>query len=1025
MASSKLEPRLVPTVDFGHRMRLFEEYLFTAECLFFIIFMMSSGKNNTSDQWLIRNENEQVKGPYSTDAISKMILEGIFSGLEDISSYPDGEWRPLSKQPEFYEVLLESLENPVERDVKRAAKMEAETVIRSTPVAKPEPTDAPSSSLSAEIKALVEKEKENILLPEINNVGEKDPPALNNKLPLHIYQPSAQNKISKSLIQERDDNLTIELEQIKNVQKREVKKLLPLIALVLILAGGIFYFFGLDSGPTASGWALQAPRTGQPALSAAQVKSMKAKSAGYFRTGKLEDLLQAQTLLVNLVEGAPTDLESIGLLCMAYNILWPYTKQGANDLKVFTQVTQKARSINPISGYSDGCQSGYLMAKGQMKDARGLIEKTLDNNLEEKFIITPFLYVMKAEILEDQQNFLNAEAYYSEALKTFPNWNWAAFGVARTLYKQEKHKEARQSYEQILSRTSDFKGSLYGLALIESKAQKNTDKAMDYFSKGFEIRGKLPKFFHVEALLEYTRLLVSRNENSKALDVASQGLQVSPSHRGLKEYVLTLGGSDKSGLNGANELVLTGDQFARNGDHLAAQAQYKAAFEIDSKNSHIPLKIAKSLWELNQGREALQWIDTAIKTDRKNVSAYTLKADYLSQKFNFAESTKAISDANMISPNNYEVLKMQTIIEFRKNNVANAISYGQRAVRLYDADVELLSVLAQSYIRMYNSMPSRTVEEQDLKKETLTMAQKYSGRSVDLEPGWPEAQITYAKYLYIAFDNLKAENYLKELIKNFSYTLEYRFGLAEFYEQDEKYRSAAEIYKQLIELEPKNKKANFGLGMCYKYMNDYSQAMKYFLAAAVIDPSDVEPLYETAQLQLESAVAAGDNAEINLALKKLNAVRTINPNYPKISFAIAKAHLELGQFQEAVEMIKEEKAKNPNLAESYILAAEVYERKGQYKECASEYSNAIKIRTNSAALYVRTATCYRKSDALDIADDMVQMARQKESGLPEVYKEQGYILEKKGLIRQAKESFRLYLELSPNAVDRAEIESKL
>ncbi len=136
------------------------------------------------------------------------------------------------------------------------------------------------------------------------------------------------------------------------------------------------------------------------------------------------------------------------------------------------------------------------------------------------------------------------------------------------------------------------------------------------------------------------------------------------------------------------------------------------------------------------------------------------------------------------------------------------------------------------------------------------------------------------------------------------------------------------------------------------------------------------------------------------------------------------SHLaNLKQF--AIEMIKEEKTKNPNLAEPYILAAEVFDRKAQYKECAAEYSYAIKLRSSLADLYVKAATCYRKSDAIDIAQDMLDIAKQKESGFPNIYREQGYVFEKKGLAQQATEAFRLYLELSPNATDRAEIESRI
>lgn len=981
--------------------------------------------NSISNQWLIKSE-DQLKGPYSTDAVSKMILEGIFSGQEEISTYPDGEWKSLSKQIEFYEVLLESLENPVERDEKRAAKMEAETVVRSLPKISSDEASSSLPSLSDEIKALVESEKLKSDIPVL-------PPALAPEILTDGASPASglpvlkeKKKFGESLLNARDKLLTLELEQIKNIQKRELAKFLPFVLIVVCVLGLVGYLIFSDDEVSNSGWVLQVPRKNQSANTEQETKQYKKKAITLIKTGILEDAVQAQKQLVAAVEGSPRDLESLGLLCSTYHILWPYTKQTSEDLRAFSYVTQLARTANPISAYSDSCQSTYLIAKGQFRDAHGLIEKTLDQTLEDRFILYPFLYVMKGEILEDQQNFIHAQAFYDEAMKSFPGWAWAEFAAARTLYKQNKFNESRLLYEKILKSYPDFRAALYGVALNELQGQASKDKAYDYFSKAYEKKGKLPKAFHLEALQEYIKVLLEKNMTSKALAVAQYGLQISPSHRALKEIVVSLGGDERvTGSNSVNDLIMTGDQFARSGDHLAAQAQFKAAFDLDSKNPSLAIKTAKSLWALSQTREAIAWLDKAIKLDKRNMQAYALKADYLSQRFNFSEATKVLFDANAISPNNYDIIKIQALIEFRKNNMPGAISYGERALKLYNADVELLAKLAQAHIYLFLNAPARTTQEQDKKKESLVLAQKYSGKAVDLEPGWPEAQITYAKYLYAAQGNLQSEAYLNKLIKNFSYTLEYRLGLAEFYEFQEKYLSASQIYQQLVEADPKNKKANAGLARSYKGMNKLDLAQKYYLAAAVLDPSDVEPLFETAQLQLEDASAKGNNVEIQLALNKFKTVRNINPNYPRISYSIAKALLELGQFQEAVEMIKEEKTKNPNLADPYLLAAEVYDRKGQYKECAAEYAYAIKLRSNSADLYVKAASCYRKSDALDIAQDMLEIARQKESGYPGIYKERGYLFEKQGLPRQAKEAYQTYLELSPNALDRAEVESRL
>ena len=166
-------------------------------------------------------------------------------------------------------------------------------------------------------------------------------------------------------------------------------------------------------------------------------------------------------------------------------------------------------------------------------------------------------------------------------------------------YKQNKFAEARTSFQNIFEIDKESKAALFGLGLIEYKGFKNSEKANQYFTTGFQLKQALPKNFHVEALLAYAQLLIEKGDKSKALEVAQKGYQLNPSHRGLKEIVLTLGGSDRV-ENAQVEIVLLGDQFARAGDHLAAVAQYKAAFELDPRNSTAALNAAKSLWALNQ-----------------------------------------------------------------------------------------------------------------------------------------------------------------------------------------------------------------------------------------------------------------------------------------------------------------------------------------------------------------------------------------------------------------------------------------
>ncbi len=411
--------------------------------------MMSSQKpsNNSSqeqsEQWLIKLESEQVKGPYSTDAIFKMILEGIFSGQENIAKYPQGDWRPLSKQMEFYETLLESLENPVERDEKKAAKMDAETVIRSVPVDKllVEDTaiDSPediNANFAADLQKLLHPQQGDEVLSFSKNETE-------SKLTDAV--------VTRTQTLEEKQKIQFQFEQSQMSQKRQeiLRKLFPvLILLAVVLIGGLGYYF-MDTSVENKNWVLVTPNFKKPDISAEEARQLKIEAIGLIRAGVVDDLLKSQNLLVELVEGQKNDMESLGLLCTVYHSLWPYTKQVANDLKAVSAVAKHARLTNPLSSYSDSCQIIYLLVKGQANDARAVLEKVLDQNTEKAFLLYPFLYLIKGDFLEETGSLVNAEAYYTEAVKQFAGWVRGEYNIGRIQYKQNKYVDAVKTFEGI------------------------------------------------------------------------------------------------------------------------------------------------------------------------------------------------------------------------------------------------------------------------------------------------------------------------------------------------------------------------------------------------------------------------------------------------------------------------------------------------------------------------------------------------------------------------------------------------
>lgn len=1004
---------------------------------------------DNSGQWVFRlSEKDQVKGPFSTDELRAMIVSGNFNGNEEICQYPQGEWQVLTKQAEFYDALLESLENPVDVKIKKDAKMDAETVIRQ---------DGPPIKKLAEVpkfdlKEFVEKElkAEEDLKTRImgDKTKVKDPnakaPAVKNNLVSIEESPKLEtapeqvpavipiergltNKAPTPLniLNERDKNLELQMVDLKKIRQKEVRKLFPALFLILILTGVFTYLIIEDEELSSSGkgWSLVGPVKNLDELTAAEVGELKKKAVIAFQNGVMEQLLIAQKDLVKAIEGAPKDLEAMGLLCMAHEQLWPFTQQTEQDLKSIFTTTQLARSANPLSNFADACQATYLLLKGQNKEAKSLIEKTLDNPTE-KFTLGTFLYFIKAEMLEYEANFVNAEAYYDQASKLWPQWIPARFGKARMLYKQNKLSEARAEFEKILKDYPESKVALFGLGLVEFKSTRDKEKMLSYFSNGFKIKQKIQKDFHAEALNNYANLLKDNGDNKAALVVAQEAYRLSPGNRNMKELVLSLGGEDKVDANNP-EVVLIGDQFVRAGDHLTAQAQFKAAFELNPKNAAAAFKAAKSLWQINQTREAINWLDKAISADKNFLPAYILKADYESQKYNFNNAQKTLALAASIFSQNQEVTKALALLEFRKNNMYTAIQYGERALRMYDADVELLTMLAQAHIYVYTNAPTTRKNDADKKDESKKAAARYATKATTLEPAWPESQITYAKLLGATEGPVREESYLKNMIKTFPYTMEYRLALADFYKTNEKFTESAAVYEELVAIDPRNKKATFGLAETYRVLNKVDQAQNYYNITSTLDPSDVEPLFSNAKLLIETASGREARAKNLQALTKLELVKKINPDFPKASFTMARCYLELGEFDKALEMIADEKKRNPSIADSYILAAEIYYRRAQFKECATENSAAIKLRPSSAELYVKASICYRNSDSLDIAEDMLEMAKERESGYAEIFRELGYISDKKGQKKEAVKNFEIYLVLSPNAVDRDEVNKEI
>ena len=930
----------------------------------------------SSVEWMIRTESGKMLGPYLTATVLKMIGDGTFTGTEQIRKHPEGKWIAISRQSDFYDKLLETLEPTVVRKKREPPpapepppdRHSEETVIRPLP---PAVTHQAPPDPAEDFETGFPQTTENDYNP--NSVAAYLPPP-----PLQTGGP----EIGKP---------------------KEASLFFPMLLIFIALGLGAASYFWPSAEDVAEAEGkpnLLAPRqSGGSSMTGDQVRLGIRKAVTEYLKDTFEGYLDSENTLVSVVEGAPQNVEARGMLCLVYKELWPFVRQDSKDLDAINFMAKSTRSLDPIGINGVYCEVVKLMTQGKYKEARGIVEYALNTP---SMATAPVLYSLKSELMYEDRDTKTAILYAEKASQLWPEWIKPIFDVGRFQAKLELNTEAMKSLQKVLERNSQHKLAQIQYGILLFKAFHQTDDALRVLQLALSSTGRLSRVEESQANFFIALIYSGRKESGKAVTYAKRAYALNPGDPAIKDLVLKLGGNTDLSAQAAknNELVYLGDQHLRTGNCLAAQAEYKAAFDLDPTNGLAAMKAAKCLWQLSQGAEAINWLNKAIVADPKLTSAYVMLADFHSRRYNYLEAAQALNKGTRLFPNNYELLRGYGLVELRRNNAKDALGFLQRSYKIYENDQETLILLAKAY--------SATGD--------FNSAQKYAVRAIEIDSTNKEAQILYAQVIS-QFQGLEAGLvYIRDLVSRFSYTVDFRLALAQLNREHERFVPAQKIYEQIVDADPKNKEAHLGLGLCLQGQALFDKALKEYLMAASLDPSDAEPLFRAGLLYL-------DIGKYSLAVTQFRRAQTVNGLYPRLNFYIGKAYFQNGEYQLAIDASLAERKVNPNIADSYVLAAEVYAATKQVQKSAAEYQQAVKLRPQGADLYVKMGRCYRQSGSPDIAESMLNIAASKESGFPEIYKEQGAIYETRGDARAAVQAYNKYLALSPNAPDRKQIES--
>lgn len=921
-------------------------------------------------QWVLKSPYGDESGPFSTEVIIHMISQGSLQGNERIKKYPYGKWIEISRQGEFYDSLLKVLEDSVGFDPAKKKTNPSTSQLPTTPQISQqinEETQVPTSA------------------PPVFNAGVAPPPMF----------PPPTDPAPPSMIDL----------PIPNFEKRELAKrrsiLVALGVFIAALVGTALFLDDFSLGDKNKPHLLVPKATTTASMARDKVKDLFRQAISGYLMDSYEGYIASQNILVNVIEGDPQNVEARGFLCLVYKELWPFVNQDSQDLDAVHLLTNNTRLKDPVGINGIYCEVTRLLILGKYKDARGVLESSLN---QPNLSAAPVLYNLKAEILAGDHDPQKAVSYADRAKTLWPEWVKPQFDLAQYNSQSGQYAQALQAYQATLKLNPKHKNAQIEMGSLQFRVFHQGEAAATQLTAALSSKEKVQNMIEAKGYLTLAEISFDNRDPDKALQYAKKSYELYPGEFRAKDLIIRLGGSGKipQKASQTSEIVFIGDQYVRGGDCLAAQAEFKTAYELDPNNGIAAFKAAKCLWQLNQSQEAINWLSKAVAADKNLVSAYVLQADYYTQRYNYSNAIQSLNKASQIFKNNYEILRGYGLVEYRRNNLKEASAFLQRSYKVYGNDVETLILLAKTKggLREYRE------------------AMQYALRAIEVDGTSNEAHITYAKVLS-QMDGVDAGiSYLKDLISKFSYTLDFRIGLAELYRESERYKIAKDLFEQIIEADNRNKKAYLGLGESLQVQGLYDKAMNAYLSAAILDPSDAEGVFRAGLVYLEKDKYQDAVTQFQRALK-------INPLFPRLNYYMGKAYFQSGEYNMALQAAMAERKVNPNLADSFLLAAEVYSTTKQYAKCADEYQAAIKLRSQGAELYVKMAKCYRLGGSVDIAQSMLEIASNQESGLPDIYKEQGTIYETKGDIASAVAAYNKYLALSPNAPDQKEIESQI
>jgi TolB-like protein/tetratricopeptide (TPR) repeat protein len=266
------------------------------------------------------------------------------------------------------------------------------------------------------------------------------------------------------------------------------------------------------------------------------------------------------------------------------------------------------------------------------------------------------------------------------------------------------------------------------------------------------------------------------------------------------------------------------------------------------------------------------------------------------------EETRQIDKEKTKNPEAYDF--------YLRGNDYNNRSYAQQdfnmAIRMYQKAIELDPDFALAYTRLAMTHLNLYWHHHDRSEESLMKSKQAIDAAFKLEPGLTEAFIALGDYYYSGLlDYPEALKQFEIALSQSPKNAETVLYIACVHRRAGNWEKSLESFEKAIELDPQSSLIAFNAGENYELLREYSEAVRYYDIAIMLNPDWYNPYYQKSSLYVKWKQ---DIQQARAVLKEANQVITSSVDKVLLTYVSILLELYDRNYEEALRYLSLEKS---------------------------------------------------------------------------------------------------------------------